>query len=63
MQYTATADRGAGPLWALQCVEHPGAVSETRDLADAQRLMRLAIAFVAEVPEADVDVKLLRNDA
>lgn len=24
MRYTASAERGRGPIWVLQCVEYPG---------------------------------------
>lgn len=60
--YTVTAERGADPsVWVLQCVEHPGAVSQTRDLADAPELMREAIAWVAGVDEGDVEVEVVRG--
>ena len=56
MRYTVRAERGDGPVWVLQCLEHPGAISETRRLAEAPALMREAISWVADVPEADVEV-------
>ncbi len=57
-RYTVTAERGAGPVWVFQCREHPGAISESRRLSDAHRLMREAIAFVADVDEADIEIEL-----
>jgi len=49
MRFTVTAERGAGPVWVLQCVEHPGAISQTIRLAAADQLMAEAIGFVADV--------------
>lgn len=59
MRYTVSAERGRDPrVWVLQCVEVPGAISETRRLTEAPDLMREAIAFVAEVDESDVEVDI-----
>lgn len=55
-RYTVTAERGAGDVWVFQCVEHPGAISQARRLDQAETLMREAIAWVAGVPESEVDV-------
>ena len=54
-RYTVTAERGRR-WWVLQCVEHPGAVSEVARLDQAADAMREAIAFVAQVDPADVEV-------
>lgn len=43
--YTVRAKRSDG-WWTLQCVEVPGAISQVRDLADAEAMMREAIEFV-----------------
>mgnify|MGYP005983963353 CR=1 FL=1 len=63
--YTVTAERGTSTwLCFLQCVEHPGAVSQTKRLAEADELMREAISFVANVDESDIDITLdVRTDA
>lgn len=55
--YTVTAERGRR-WWLLQCVEHPGAISEVIRLDQAADAMREAIAFVAEVDPATVEVDL-----
>jgi hypothetical protein len=57
--YTVTAERGAGPVWVFQCREFPGAISQSRRLADGPRLMREAIAFVADVAPETVQVELV----
>lgn len=54
-RYTVTAERGRR-WWVLQCVEHPGAVSEVARLDQAADAMQEAIAFVAQVDPADVEV-------
>lgn len=57
--YTVTAERGTDPkVWVLQCAEHPGAISQTRRLSEAPRLMRETIAWVAGVSEAEVEIQL-----
>lgn len=55
--YTVTAERGSR-WWVLQCLEHPGAISEVARLGQAHDAMREAIAFVAGVPEDSVDIVL-----
>lgn len=55
--YTVTAERGRR-WWTLQCVEHPGALSEVARLDQAAAAMREAIAFVAEVDPSTVEVDL-----
>lgn len=45
-------------MWVFQCQEHPGAISQGRRLADAPVLMREAIAFVAGVPQDEVEIDL-----
>lgn len=57
--YTVTAERGQGQTWVFQCAEHPGAISESPRLADAQRLMTEAIAFVAEVDPDTIEINLV----
>lgn len=56
-RYTVTAERGRR-WWVLQCVEHPGAISEVARLDQAATVMREAIAFVAQVDPSDVEVDL-----
>lgn len=56
-RYTVTAERGRR-WWVLQCVEHPGAISEVARLDQAPTAMREAIAFVAQVDPSDVEVDL-----
>jgi DNA-directed RNA polymerase specialized sigma24 family protein len=54
--YTVTAER-SGRWWALQCVEVPGALSQVARLDHADQIKE-AIAFVAGVDEASVEVAL-----
>jgi len=56
-RYTVTAERGCR-WWVLQCVEHPGAISEVARLDQAEDAMREAIAFVAQVDPAEVEIDL-----
>lgn len=56
--YHVTAERGVGPVWVFQCVEVPGALSQGRRLADADVLMREAIAWVARVDPETVEITL-----
>lgn len=56
--YHVTAERGVGPVWVFQCSEVPGALSQGRRLADADVLMREAIAWVAGVDPSTVTVTL-----
>lgn len=57
--FTVTAERGTDPkVWVLQCAEWPGAISQTRRLSEAPRLMRETIAWVSGVDEADVQIQL-----
>jgi hypothetical protein len=56
-RYTVTAERGRR-WWSLQCVEHPGAISEVARLDQAPEAMREAIAFVAQVDPSTVEVDL-----
>jgi predicted RNase H-like HicB family nuclease len=58
-RFTMTATR-VGDWWALECLEVPGALTQVRDLAEAESMMREAIAFVAEVPEDSFEVVLVR---
>lgn len=57
--YTVTAERGSSNVWVFQCREFPGAISEGKTLASAYDLMPEAIAFVAEVDEASVEIDLV----
>lgn len=56
-RYTVTAERGRR-WWVLQCVEHPGAISEVARLDQARDAMREVIAFVAQVDPAEVEIDL-----
>lgn len=56
--YTVEATRN-GSWWSLQCREVPGALSQSRSLAEAKKIMPEAIAFVADVPETAVEVTVV----
>ncbi|MDR2619610.1 MAG: hypothetical protein LBC29_00525 [Propionibacteriaceae bacterium] len=45
--------------WVLQCVEYPGAISQVRRLEQAADEIREAIAWVAELPEDDLDIEVV----
>lgn len=53
--YTVTAER-SGRFWTLQCVEVPGAISQVARLDQAADTIREAIAWVADVPEEDLEI-------
>lgn len=55
VQYTSTARRTGG-FWTVQCDQFPGAISQVRRLDQAVEVHREAVAFVAGVDEADVEV-------
>lgn len=55
--YTVTAER-SGKWWTLQCVEVPGAISQVQRLDQADGTIREAIAWVADVPDEEIDVEL-----
>ena len=55
VRYTATARRD-GQWWVVQCDQLPAAISQVRRLDRAAETHREAIAFVAGVAEADVEV-------
>ncbi|GAB3057652.1 hypothetical protein [Sediminivirga luteola] len=57
-RYTVTATR-TGRWWALQCDEVPGALSQAVSLEEAERIMPEAIAYVAGVPEDQVEVTIV----
>lgn len=57
-RYTVKAER-SGKWWALQCVEVPGAVSQVARLDQAAEAIREAIAWVAEVPEEEVEIEVV----
>ncbi len=57
VNYTATATRD-GRWWVVQCDQHPGALSQVTRLDQAAGHIREAIAFVAEVPEDEVEVEV-----
>ncbi|MDZ7578906.1 MAG: hypothetical protein U0904_12135 [Candidatus Nanopelagicales bacterium] len=54
-RYNAIATK-VGRWWVVQCVEFPGAISQVSNLGQAAKIHREAIAFVANVPSASVDV-------
>jgi hypothetical protein len=56
-RYTATAHRAAG-WWTVQCDQHPGALSQVRQLDQAAGVHREAIAFVVGVPANEVEVEV-----
>lgn len=58
MMYTVEATR-SGTWWSLQCMEAPGALSQSKSLAEAKRIMPEAIAFMVGVPEAQVKVDIV----
>lgn len=58
MIYTVEATR-SGSWWSLQCREVPGALSQSKSLAEAKKIMPEAIAFVADVPEAEIEVTVV----
>ncbi len=53
--YTATATESEG-WWTLQCVEVPGAISQVRELHQAESMIREAIAIVLGRPEAAIEL-------
>lgn len=57
MNYTATARR-SGRWWVVQCDQHPGAISQVARLDQAADVHREAIAFVADAPEAEIEVEV-----
>lgn len=56
--YRVTAEHTRSGWWALEA-EEVGAVSQVRRLDRAADEMREAIAFLAGVPEGDVDVEVV----
>jgi len=54
--YTVSAEWSNG-WWVLQAVEAPGAISQVRDLEQADQI-REAIAFVTGEPTGDIDIVL-----
>jgi len=56
--YTVEAQRGH-QRWLLQCVEHPGALSEVAHLSEAESAIREAIAYVAERAEDSFAVAII----
>lgn len=54
--YTVTAER-SGKWWVLQAVEVPGAISQVARLDQADEIKE-AIAWVADVPQEDVEIRL-----
>ncbi len=55
-RYTATAERTSLGWWSVQCDQAPGALSQVEDLDDAVEFITEAIAYVEQIPEADVTV-------
>lgn len=56
-QYTATATKD-GRWWVVQCIEFPGAITQVSRLSQAGEFIREAIAYVADVPESEVEVQV-----
>lgn len=56
--YRVTAEHTRSGWWALEASE-VGAVSQTRRLDRAEAEMREAIAFLADVPESEVEVEVI----
>lgn len=56
MKITVTAERGNG-VWVLESSN--GAVSQVRSLSQAADEMREAVAWLAGVPEADVEIDVV----
>lgn len=54
-EFTATARRSGG-WWVIQCDQIPAAISQVRRLRDATGVHREAIAYVAGIPQAQVDL-------
>lgn len=57
MEFTSTA-RKDGRWWVVQCDQYPAALSQVTRLDQAAEHQREAIAFVAGVPEDEVQVKV-----
>ncbi len=57
MRFTSTA-RKDDRWWVVQCDQHPGALSQVARLDQAVMHQREAIAFVAGLDEAEVDVEV-----
>ncbi|MCL1923703.1 MAG: hypothetical protein FWG15_07620 [Propionibacteriaceae bacterium] len=58
MIFHVTATR-SGRWWALQCQEHPGALSQVTRLDQAGETIREAIAFVANIPKDSFDIEVI----
>ncbi len=56
--FTVNAQRGQR-RWILQCVEHPGALSEVARLSEALAAIREAISFVADLPQDSFAVQVV----
>lgn len=54
-EYTSTATRD-GRWWVVQCDQVPQALSQVARLDQVEAIHREAIAFVENIPEADVSV-------
>lgn len=61
-RYTATAERTSLGWWSVQCEQSPGALSQVDDLDDAVEYITEAIAYVEQIPEADVAVAVRVTD-
>lgn len=57
-RFTVTAERTKGGWWALECAE-VGAVSQVRRLDQAADDVREAIAYLAELPESEIDIEVV----
>lgn len=56
--FVVTAERGRAGWWALEA-EEVGAVSQVRRLGQAGDEMREAIAYLAGIPEHDVEIEVV----
>lgn len=56
--FTSTATR-EGRWWVVQCDQEPGAISQVARLDQAADHQREAIAFVADLDEADIEVEIV----
>lgn len=55
MRFTSTAVKD-GRIWRVQCDQYPSAMSLVTRLADAAVHQQEAIAFIARMPQEEVDV-------
>ena len=60
--FTSTA-RKDGRWWVVQCDQHAGAVSQVAHLREAEEAQREAIAFVADLPQREIEVIVIPDVA